>query len=304
VHSLGQKILAIGVTVLAGMLVGDADSSGHGKDTALSSIRKHDPFIELAGTSESIARANAVCLEFGTAGESRQVRKGDWKRWFPELRYSRGEEWLAIQEDSDGINVLRQHFVASRDGSPHVSMAADLAPRRTYRVSQLVKFESEFDWGGEHNQTGKIGFGIAGGAATSGGIIDPAGFSARWIWRGDGDGGAHLALYSYAADRSGQYGKDIKMPGGEINVGEWIGLVFEVRTNSSVSSKDGELRAWMNGEKLVMQTGIAWQTAGEEPKVDALTYASFYGGNDESWSPADDNFMMVADVCYFPTESL
>ena len=121
-----------------------------------------------------------------------QVGKATWQAWIPGVRFSQGERWLSVVKPGAGRTALRQAFEPSEEGSPRVLVGATLPAARTYRVVQSVYFEPEFEWGGAENQGGKFGFGLGGGTSPSGGTMDPAGFTARWMWRGNRDGTARL----------------------------------------------------------------------------------------------------------------
>jgi len=227
-----------------------------------------------------------------------QVGKATWQAWIPGVRFSQGERWLSVVKPGAGRTALRQAFEPSEEGSPRVLVGATLPAARTYRVVQSVYFEPEFEWGGAENQGGKFGFGLGGGTSPSGGTMDPAGFTARWMWRGNRDGTARLAVYSYAADRPKQYGEDLYLGDALVPTGRWAELVMELTTNTTIDSADGSLRAWVDGEPALELDGMRWQSAGAPPVIDNLTYAAFYGGNDPSWSPGGTTHMQVRDVCW------
>lgn len=242
---------------------------------------------------------DARCLQL--TSETRgfgQVSEHDWEQWLGSARFANGSEFLEVPDRGQGIPELRQQFVPASNGSPRVIVGSDLPPARTYRLVQSLYFEDGWDWGGDSYQGGKIGFGLSGGTSPTGGTIDPAGFSARLMWRGNFDGTARMVIYSYAADRSGSSGENVTLGEFLAPIGEWFELAMEIQANSDIHASDGRMRAWANGHLVLDRGGVAWQTAGNVPMVDNLYYASFYGGNTPQWSPDHPTYARVRDACW------
>ena len=244
---------------------------------------------------------DAQCLRLPAASAGfGQVDDGDWSDWIDGVRWAIGSEHLALTGDNSGERSLRQQYVPSSNGSTRVVVATTLPEHRTYRLVQSLLFEENFDWGGV-SEGGKVGFGLSGGTSPTGGKVDPAGFSARLMWRGNNNNGtARVVLYSYAADRPGTYGQSINIGEFQIPVGEWFDIAMEVTVNSSTGASDGSARAWINGELSLERTGIAWQTAGGAPSIDNMYFSSFYGGNNSAWSPDYTTHAQFRDVCWAP----
>ena len=258
-----------------------------------------------ASTSDEIilgdGPGDARCLALGASDQGfGSIDKSDWSAWLPGVRFSLGHQHLSLDTTPSGRTTLRQQLVPSSRGTDRVIIAANVDEARTYRFMQSVYLEPGWDWGGEVSQGGKMGFGLGGGTAASGGKNDPSGFTARFIWRGNRDGTAKIAVYSYAADRPGTYGEDVYLEGFPAPIGEWFDLIMEVKLNSSTGASDGALRAWANGNLLLNRTGMAWQTAGSTPTVDSFLYSTFYGGSTSEWSPDTTTHLRLADVCWAP----
>ena len=131
------------------------------------------------------------CIDFGNLDQGfGSVTDSDWRTWLPDFRFVTGEEHLSVEVGPD-FSVLRQEYVPSARGSDRVVAASDLEPHRTYRVTQTVFLEDGWEWGGDTFEGGKLGFGLGGGTNPSGATIDPAGFTARIIWRGNYLGGGN-----------------------------------------------------------------------------------------------------------------
>ena len=245
----------------------------------------------------------AKCLQFpNSIIELGAVSANDWQKWLGshKVKHVGGVEFLELGQEQDDY-FLRQELIPSDKGSPRVNISARVKAKRTYRLSQSIYLEPDFDWG-RKNQGGKLGFGFGGGTAPTGGQIKPDGFTARFMWRGNVDDSAHIAVYSYAADRSQNvpYGDDHPLTGFDVPIGEWFTLVMEIETNSDVESADGSLTAWANGQKLVELDNIHWQSEGDRPAIQQLMFSTFYGGGSIDWAPNHPTHIRFSDVCWAP----
>jgi len=245
----------------------------------------------------------ATCLDIpATPIQLGSIEATDWQQWLGEneLKTVGGTEFLELGQEEDDY-FLRQELIPSEKGSPRVTISALLESKRSYRLSQKIYLEPEFDWG-RKNQGGKLGFGFGGGTTPTGGQIKPDGFTSRFMWRGNGDDTARIAVYSYASDRSQNipYGDDHPMTGFDVPVGEWFTLIMEVTANSDVTIADGSLKAWANGQQLVELENIRWQSDGEEPAIEKLLFSTFYGGASIDWAPHNPTHIRFSDVCWAP----
>ena len=243
---------------------------------------------------------DASCLRLpADASGLGSISRADWSDWLADVRFTVGTEHLELTGEVGGRRSLRQRFLPSGEGSPRVVVGAELPEAGVYRLVQSMYLEPGWDWGGDaHYQTGKFGFGFSGGTSPTGGTLDTGGFSARVIWRGNNDGTARMAIYSYAADRPGQYGEDVYFGEFEAPTGEWFDLAMEIQVNSSINAADGRMRGWINGQLLLDRDGVAWQTSGAKPSIDNLYYTAFYGGNSAEWSPDRTTHAQFRDVCW------
>ena len=244
---------------------------------------------------------DAVCLDLtnhqiGFGG----VSDSHWKQWIPSLRYSIGEEFLAVEDTANYGKVLRHKYVPSSIGSGRVVTASSLNLQRTYRLAQSIYLEPGWDWGqiAKKGGGGKLGFGLGGGTTPSGGTVDPNGFTARLMWRGQSDGTAKIGIYSYAADRTKTYGEDVLIDNYAAPIGEWINIIIEIQTNSSTSSYDGRMRIWLDGVQVLDKQNVGWQLGGSTPAVDSLYYSSFYGGSSAEWGPYNTTYAKMRNVCW------
>ncbi len=240
------------------------------------------------------------CLDLGADQiDFGGVTDDDWRTWTgTRINSVSDAKHLEVQQPSGGA-VLRQQFVPSSEGSARVVVRGDLLPTRTYTMRQEVYLEPGFDWG-RTKETGKLGFGLGGGTASSGGQLDPAGFTARFAWRGSGDGTARIVIYSYAADRSQNlpYGDDYAFDDFTAPIGRWFTLEMEVTANSAVGQADGRIRAWADGQLALDQDGIIWQDTEGPPNVDRFIYSTFHGGSGWDWAPESTSYAQFRNVCW------
>jgi len=186
----------------------------------------------------------------------------------------------------------------SDEGSERVIAVIDLNPRLTYELKQRVYIEEGFDWGG-NVESGKIGFGLGGGSAPTGGTTDKDGFTARLAFRGREDGTAEATVYLYSADRTQNlpYGDEFSIPNFVIPIGEWFDVAMRITVNSEHDKADGDILVAINDEAFLERTGMQWQTEGDQPNIDRLIFSSFHGGNSSEWSPESTVYAQFAETC-------
>lgn len=168
-----------------------------------------------------------------------------------------------------------------------------LTPAREYYLSYWVRFSSDFSWG-TTEYAGKMGLGLAGGAACSGGQACTGynGFSSRMIWRA----GGQAAIYYYHMGNGGQYGDYavLKRNGADIYYpkGTWINIVQRLKVNTVTNGNanpDGEIQVWYNGVSAAHITGLRFVRNGD--LVDKAYFSSFFGGATASFAPANDSYI-------------
>ncbi len=224
------------------------------------------------------------------------------REWNESIQYVINSQNLSVADGPNGSSVLRQRFVPSGSGSERVIAAFEVEPRDTYELRQSIFFENDFHWG-INAQSGKFGYGIAGGSAPTGGSLDLNGFSARLAWYGRGDGTVSAALYVYSADRTQNrpYGDKFEIPDFSIPKGEWFDVAVRVKVNSAVEKNDGSFSVWINDELKLEKTNIQWQSQagsdGQNPSIDRLLFSSFHGGNSNAWSPSGTVHARFGSAC-------
>jgi len=226
--------------------------------------------------------------------------KNSFKQWIPAVRFVTNPEQLSVDEGIDGGSSLRQRFTPSEKGSLRVVAAINLEPSSVYELEQSIMFEEGFDWGGEV-ESGKFGFGLAGGSAPTGGTVANDGFSARLLWKGHGDGTASPGAYLYSVDRDQNppYGDEFEFSDYKIPTEQWFKITMRLLTNSDLEKNDGVFQVWIDGQLFFERKSIQWQSDGASPVIDQILYSSFHGGNSERWSPENVVYSRVANICIF-----
>ncbi|MHA6481804.1 polysaccharide lyase [Paenibacillus sp. strain BS8-2] len=199
-----------------------------------------------------------------------------------------------------GFKSLKVLYPAGKIGPTDSGYQAPFAfeSEDEYYLSYWVRFDENFSWG-TTQFGGKLGIGLAGGGACSGGQICTGenGFSSRLIWRKDGQ----AAVYIYSMGNSG-YGAeaDLKYHNGEpiyYPTGEWFNIVQRLKVNTVTNGQanaDGEIEIWYNGFPVTEVTGLKFVT--NTDKVDKAYFSSFYGGATETYAPAHDSYVWYDDV--------
>lgn len=190
---------------------------------------------------------------------------------------------------------LQLRHEASSNGSRRILMNSDI-PKSTrgYKLTQTLLFKPGWSPGGT-SQSGKLGFGLAGGTSQSGGKVGTDGWSVRMSWSRD-----EIRFYNYYANRpylvqgrNPAYGDQIAT-GFKYVTGVEYKIIVEIILNTPNKS-DGVFKASINGKNVVTKTNVLWMT-GSEPEVDKLWLSSFHGGNTTAWSPTSESMILVRDV--------
>jgi hypothetical protein len=166
-------------------------------------------------------------------------------------------------------------------------------PRQNeYYLSYWLRFSDNFSF----RLGGKLP-GLAGGDLCSGGQVCDGtnGFTARFMWRRNGK----IVLYLYHMDKKGKWGDDIPLvyPTGEdvaFDRGKWYQITERVRINSTDTSHDGEVEAWVDGTRVLTVGGIRFVSNDEG--VNRFYLSTFHGGNTPEWGPSETCFLNMDDI--------
>lgn len=140
-------------------------------------------------------------------------------------------------------------------------------------LSYDVKLEEGFDF----VKGGKLP-GFCGGECPTGGGLRGEGFSARFMWRADGE----LEVYAYLQDKEDGYGTSIGRGAGTITTGTWYNLTQRVKLNTS-GNADGIIEFYVDGELVYSESGLNIVDE-KDVVIDGILFSTFFGGSDESWA--------------------
>lgn len=170
---------------------------------------------------------------------------------------------------------------------------------REYYLSFWVRFSDDFSWG-TTQFAGKVGIGLSGGDACSGGeqCDGTNGFSSRPIWtRSNGT----AAVYYYSMEHEGEFGDHVvlKKDGADIQwpKGKWVNVVQRLKVNTvsgGQANPDGEIEIFYNGESAAEKTGLRFVT--NDDQIDKAHFSSFAGGGTPEFAPANDSYMWFDDI--------
>ncbi|MFC9272665.1 polysaccharide lyase [Streptomyces zhihengii] len=200
-----------------------------------------------------------------------------------------------------GRKSLRVHYPKGQIGPENSGALAPFAvPKaREYYLSYWAKFSGDFSWG-TTEYAGKLGIGLAGGAACSGGQVCDGtnGFSSRIIWR---TAKGQAAVYYYHMGHEGTYGDYavLKNDGADIYwpKGQWVNLVQRLKVNTVTGGRanpDGEIEIFYNGKSAAKVTGLRFVTNADQ--VDKAYFSSFAGGATTTFAPRNDSYIWFDDV--------
>lgn len=196
-----------------------------------------------------------------------------------------------------GTQSLRITYPAGGFGPDQTGAQIQLyvEPAQEMYMSYWIKFSDNFSYG-TSSFGGKIP-GISGGDDCSGGesCNGTNGFSCRFMWRANG----RICLYLYDMLKTQTYGLDFYLawPDGSDVIferGKWYHLTERVKVNSTPTSQDGEVEAWVNGIHVLHVTGRQFTTNGE--KADKLYLSTFHGGSDATWCPTETCYIWFDDM--------
>ncbi|MBN2272722.1 MAG: fibronectin type III domain-containing protein [Bacteroidales bacterium] len=148
-----------------------------------------------------------------------------------------------------------------------------------------IRFKPGFEW----VLGGKIP-GISGGKIVSGskpGVTD--GFTVRMMWK---DGGK-LVFYVYHQDQPLDYGSTYFWGDFTFTSGKWYNITIRVvvnTINNDIASNNGILEGFIDGKLMFQKTDFKFRSL-ESIEIDNMIISAFFGGNDDSWAAARDEWI-------------
>jgi hypothetical protein len=157
-------------------------------------------------------------------------------------------------------------------------------------LSYKVYFPDGFDF----VKGGKLP-GLAGGTGNTGGLVPDGydGWSIRFMFKEQGS----ICAYLYYPGMKGQYGeKEFLKNKGELiylKTGEWNTITLTITVNNP-DKEDGIVLSQINGIDALALDSICFRKL-SELKIDHMLFSCFMGGNDTSYSPGQDQFILFKD---------
>jgi hypothetical protein len=254
-----------------------------------------------ATTMASAAAVRQTGFEAPTAGAAYTLDRWAADGWTAPWELGMGNRTAVTTEPvHSGAKALRVFYPKGKIGPEDSGAQAPFAltPERELYMSQWVRFSPDFSFG-TTSFAGKVGVGLAGGRACSGGQVCDGtnGFSSRFIWLSGGRAG----IYYYSMDHSDTYGDSEELkPGGTVlrwPSDRWVNVVQRVRVNTVTGGQanaDGELRVWVDGVPAATVEGLRFVTNGD--LIDKAYFSSFAGGADTAFAPTVDSYVYYDDL--------
>jgi hypothetical protein len=172
----------------------------------------------------------------------------------------------------------------------------DVQDGSEYQLQYDMMFGNGFDF----SAGGKVGFGFLIGAGYTGGqsTTDGNGGSARIMWYHENNR-TYLKPYLYYRDQPGVYGDDFGKTfpaSGNITTGQWYKVKMYIKSNTG-SNTDGKIQITINGIPLLDKT-IRWTTNDLQRLVNRITFETFRGGADASWTSPTDGQIFFDNVSW------
>ncbi len=219
----------------------------------------------------------------------------DWDTPLWHLGFVQGR--VDVVADTERGNALRVTYPANEFGSSgaaaflsDVKFGVDLpASYEELYVSYDVKFAEGFDFVRGGKLPGLCGYdnteSPVSGCNTGGGFPDGYdGWSARGMWRENGK----LENYVYHAGQTNYYGDD-EYWSVDAQPGKWHRVQHRVVLNTP-GVANGILEAWLDGQKVLSDDTFMFRKTADIG-INLFYFSTFYGGNDASWAPTEDQFV-------------
>lgn len=154
-----------------------------------------------------------------------------------------------------------------------------------------VRYEVKFNKRINFVRGGKLP-GLSGGSNPAGGADSSKGFSARLMWRENGQ----VEQYVYHPGRECSTGRNFfwhdltskKLELLQFKPGIWHTVKTRISMKSEFTWKnEGYITSWLDG-KLALFQAIKLREKEENYGISNLNFSTFFGGNDETWAPKKD----------------
>ena len=227
-------------------------------------------------------------------GESydRDKQEQDWAYQSGASNTARIAE-ISDEQSVSGGQSLKVNY--SSEERVKTASRVELPEEQEYFSSYWVYFPEEFEFNGVEKSGGKLP-GLGSDEVPTGGddVTGDNGFSARYMWRYDGQ----AELYLYHMDKAGTFGDSVKFQydNGDyafFEKGTWQNIIQRVKTNTGTEA-DGEIDVWLDGEQIVDIDGVRLSDNGQ--LIDIFYLSTFYGGGSAGWLPPEDTSAYFDDI--------
>ncbi|KIJ63338.1 polysaccharide lyase family 14 protein [Hydnomerulius pinastri MD-312] len=191
----------------------------------------------------------------------------------------------------------------------------DLTTAKEATFGYSVYFDEDFGWQKGGKLPGLYGGDSAEGSIScSGGSRNDACFSARLMWRSEGQGEIYTYLPpSYSANNAvcdvppysecnPSYGASVGRGAFSFQSGQWNTVSQRVRLND-VGQANGELELYIEGQSVINVGGLVLRDS-EEGKIRGIQMQTFFGGSEEDFACPKDQNSYFADFTVAITETL
>ncbi len=185
-------------------------------------------------------------------------------RRFLRVQYPKGS-WSPANTKRAGVPVGGLGFFAN----------CGIAPREQLHLRYYLRFAANFDF----VKGGKLP-GLYGGTGNSGGVQPDGsdGFSARLMWRSNGDG----EVYAYLPTNDSLWGISLGRGSWRFKAGTWTLVEQQVVLNVP-GQANGSIKLWIDEKLVIDQAGLRFRDV-PQLKIDGIMFSTFFGGNDASWA--------------------
>lgn len=192
------------------------------------------------------------------------------------------DEKRAVIAKEKGDKFLRVTYTGKEFGPARGGVQFKVPFNQSYNelyFSYRVRFAIDFDF----VKGGKLP-GFTGGTGPTGCVSDKNGFSARNMWRVDGD----AVQYLYAPRKISACGDDYNYIKGGVNQrftpGKWQTVEHRLVMNTP-GENNGVMQAWVDGVLVLDVKDFLFREAGSSFAIDSLYFSTFFGGGDATWAP-------------------
>ncbi len=204
--------------------------------------------------------------------------------------YQEGSQLSYINSARELVSVFPPNIFGNELSG--FSFGARLLPQNFRSITYEVKFPEDFDFVKGGKLPGLCGEPVASGGNRADG---KNGFSARVMWRTDG----RAVSYIYHLDQVDRYGDDFQWHDSDKNPlifkrGIWHKIKMNVQVND-LMKRNGLIQVFYNDRLVFEKKDFVFRTV-NSISVDRLCFNTFFGGDDQSWSPKKEEKLFIRNL--------